>query len=152
MTELKESKSAGGAAVGSRPWPLADELTAPFWDAAAAQRLVVQRCTECALLRFPPSAHCSHCHSDGVEWAELSGRATLYSFIIDHRNMIPGFEGAYTVALATPDEVTDDSIRFVTNVPGCPPEDLRIGMPLTVTFEVVHDGVTLPQFVPEAGS
>jgi len=52
MTELKESKSAGGAAVGSRPWPLADELTAPFWDAAAAQRLVVQRCTECALLRF----------------------------------------------------------------------------------------------------
>jgi len=25
-------------------------------------------------------------------------------------------------------------------------------MPLTVTFEVVHDGVTLPQFVPEAGS
>ena len=40
----------------------------------------------------------------------------------------------------------------MTNVPGCPPEDLRIGMPLTVTFEVVHDGVTLPQFVPEAGS
>jgi uncharacterized OB-fold protein len=129
-----------------RPWPLADRLTAPFWEAAARHRLVVQRCSGCDTLRWPPSERCPVCHAGASVWTELSGNGTLYSFIVDHRNMIPGFTGAYAVGLVTPDEVTDHSVRFVTNLPGCRHDQLQIGMPLTVTFEEVRPGISLPQF------
>ena len=129
-----------------RPWPQADELTAPFWEAAADHRLVIQQCSACGLLRWPPSERCPSCHSGAPVWTELSGKGTLYSFIVDHRNMIPGFAGAYAVGLVTPEEVDDDSVRFVTNLPGCPPRELQIGMPLRVAFEEVRPGISLPQF------
>ncbi len=130
----------------ARPWPQADELTAPFWAAAADHRLVIQQCSACHLLRWPPSERCPSCHSGAPVWTDLSGNGTLYSFIVDYRNMIPGFAGAYAVGLVTPEEVDDDSVRFVTNLPGCPPEELQIGMPLRVTFDEVRPGISLPQF------
>jgi uncharacterized OB-fold protein len=133
---------------GIRPWPLADESTKPFWDAATDRRLMAPRCDACRRWQWPPAAECGECGSVAVRWVELSGGGTVYSFIVDHRNMVPGFEGAYIVALVVPDEVEDDTVRLVTNLPGCPPEDVRIGMKVSVTYEDLQPGVTIPQFVP----
>ena len=132
---------------GLRPWPIADEVTAPFWEAARQRQLVLQRCAACERFRHPPSSHCDHCGSDAAEWVDVSGRGRVFSFIVDHRNMVPGFHGAYVVALVIPDEVSDDSVRLCTNLPDCPPESVRIGMPVTVEFEEVRPGIVLPQFI-----
>jgi hypothetical protein len=38
--------------------------------------------------------------------------------------------------------------RVVTNIVGCKPEDVKIGMKVQVTFEDVTDAVALPKFKP----
>lgn len=47
-----------------RPRPLPDETSRFYWDAAAAGRLMLQRCRSCWLLQFPPDVCCVHCQSE----------------------------------------------------------------------------------------
>ena len=37
---------------------------------------------------------------------------------------------------------------MLTNIVGCAPEDVKIGMPVQVSFEDVTPEVTLPKFKP----
>jgi hypothetical protein len=39
---------------------------------------------------------------------------------------------------------------MLSNVVGCPPERVTIGMPVSVTFDAVTPETTLPRFVPRA--
>jgi uncharacterized protein len=130
-----------------KPRPQPDDLSRPYWEAAADHRLRVMRCGDCKTFRHPPSEACPACASSAVEWVELSGDGTVYSFIVDRRNMVPGFDGPYVVALVTPDDA-DTSVRIVCNIVDCPIEDVRMGMPVHVVYEDLDVGVTLPQFTP----
>jgi uncharacterized OB-fold protein len=40
----------------------------------------------------------------------------------------------------------------MTNIVGCAPDAVRIGMPVRVTFQKVSDEISLPVFEPVAGS
>jgi uncharacterized OB-fold protein len=137
---------------GIRPWPQADAVTRPFWEAAAEHRLVAPRCENCGRWQWPPEPACVHCGSTALRWVTLSGSGTVYSYIVDHRNMVPGFDGAYVVALVVPDEVEDNSVRLVTNIPGCAPEDISLGMAVVVAYSELRPGITLPQFVRKTTS
>jgi hypothetical protein len=44
----------------------------------------------------------------------------------------------------------EEGVRMLSNVVGCPPERVTIGMPVSVTFDAVTPGTTLPRFVPRA--
>lgn len=134
----------------TRPRPQPDGVTRPYWDAAAAHRLQVMRCADCGRYRHPPSASCEECGSDRMQWEPLSGDGRVWSFIVDRRNLVPGFSGPYAVALVTPVETGDD-VRLVTNVVGCALDQIHIGMPVRVSWEDLGDGVTLPQFTPAGG-
>jgi uncharacterized protein len=135
---------------GVKPRPAPDDLTRPYWEAAKRHELRVLRCTECGRYRHPPTLACPECAGTATEWARLSGRGEIYSFIIDYRLMVPGFDEPYVVAQVVPVEAGADTVRITTNIRGCPPEDVRIGMPVQVSFEALDDDITLPQFTPAA--
>jgi uncharacterized OB-fold protein len=40
-------------------------------------------------------------------------------------------------------------VRLMTNVVGCDPSAVHVGMPVTIEYEDVTDGVTLPLFRPQ---
>jgi uncharacterized OB-fold protein len=80
-------------------------------------------------------------------WSDVSGCGRVYSFIVDHRLMVPGFNEPYVVALVNPDEAESDSVRIVANIKDCAPEDVYINMPVEVCFEQLN-GIALPQFRP----
>jgi hypothetical protein len=113
-----------------------------FWDAIAEGRLVFQRCAACGALRHPPAPMCGECHS--VEWdtQESSGRGSVYSWIVSHHPTKPDAEPRVVVLVEL-----DDGPRFVTNLLGVDPVDVRNGMPVALSIEEV-DGVVLPQFRP----
>ena len=67
---------------------------------------------------------------------------------MNHQPWIPGFDPPYVVAIVEIDEQA--SVRLMTNIVGCAPDDVRIGMPVQVTFEQ-HDDVWVPRFEPVAG-
>ena len=86
-----------------------------------------------------------------LEWRTASGRATVYAAGVEHRPEAAGaaFSGGqpYCVALVE----LEEGVRMLTNVVGCPPDDVRCGMAVTVTWEPLSDGRQLPLFQP-AGS
>jgi uncharacterized OB-fold protein len=141
QARLKES--------GVVPIPRADNLTKPYWDAALRCEITIQRCSDCGRFRHPPSQTCERCGSSAYVWTPMTGKGTIYSFVIDYRNLIPSFDEPYVVALISPVEVDGDPVRIVANVLGCDVGRVHIGMPVRVVFETAAPGVALPQFVPD---
>lgn len=132
-------------AARTRPLPVADAVSAPYWEAARRHRLVLQRCGECAAYQFPPLPACRSCHSTAVAWVEVSGRGTVFTFTVMHDTLIPGLEPPYVVALVAPEEAP--ALRITANILECSVAAVRIGMPVGVCFQDLG-GVTLPQFRP----
>jgi uncharacterized OB-fold protein len=110
--------------------------------------LRIQRCSACQAYRHPPSDTCPSCKSDSYEWAQISGRGAIYSFIIDHRLMVPGFDEPYAVVQVVPEEAQSDVVRITANLRDCNLDDIRIGTEVEVLFEQRTADVVLPQFRP----
>jgi uncharacterized OB-fold protein len=120
-----------------------DRVTEPFWQAAKQRRLVAPRCGDCGTFRLPPTPFCPECQSTAVDWPQLSGRATVYSFAVVH-----GYPGLPDLTLVPAVVELPDApgARLVTNVVGVEPADVRIGLALTVDFHPINDGWLLPVF------
>ena len=118
----------------------------PFWDGAALGELRIQRCNACERFWFPPSNRCQHCWSDDVEWRTVSGRAELYTFTVYRRAYAPALKEQlpYVVGIVE----LEEGPRLVTNVVGCDPDDVRVGMPLQVIFRDIGEGFALHGFEP----
>jgi uncharacterized OB-fold protein len=134
--------------MGVKPIPQPDDLTRPFWQAAFNRELRIQRCIGCGHYRHPPAQACRDCGSEQVVWVRLSGRGEIYSFIIDHRLMVPGFDEPYAVVQVVPAEAQSDVVRLTANLRDCELRDIYIGMPVEVLFEERTREVVLPQFRP----
>jgi uncharacterized OB-fold protein len=125
-----------------RPAPVVTDDSKAFWEAARDHRLVAQRCRDCGRLRHPPRPMCPECHSIDLEIVELVGTGTVYSYAILHHPQHPAF--SYPVVAALVD--LDEGIRVVSNLVGVEPRDVRIGMPVRVTFEETADDMAVPVF------
>jgi uncharacterized OB-fold protein len=131
-----------------KPLPRIDEESRGFWEALARHELYVQRCRACGTTRYHPRALCPSCLSADTEWLRCSGRGTVYSFTVTHQNQQPGFREELPYVLAIVE--LEEGVRLMTNVVGCAPDAVRIGMPVQVAFDDVTPEVTLPKFQPTA--
>lgn len=81
-----------------------------------------------------------------MEVYPATGRATLYSYVINHRPRPDMGKEPHSIAVVT----LAEGPRMMTNIVGCPqtPEALQLDMPLQVTFAKQNDDITLPLFTP----
>jgi uncharacterized OB-fold protein len=113
-----------------------DDRTAPFFDGAAAGRLVIRRCEACGLWYAPDASGCAGCGTDDLAWVEASGEAVLVSWTVAHS---PAGETA-PLALVELDEGPWMYSRL-DGVPA-PSEEL----PLRVAFVHPDEGESYPVF------
>jgi uncharacterized OB-fold protein len=125
--------------------PRVTPVTEFFWTSGADGKLRFLRCDRCGYYVHPPSPVCPVCLGRALTPSPVSGRATVVTFTVNHQPWIPGFDPPYAVAIVEMEEQA--GLRLMTNVVGCPPDDVRIGLPVTVTFEE-HDDVWVPLFTP----
>jgi uncharacterized OB-fold protein len=130
----------------TKPIPVPDTFSAPFFDGARAGRLMLQHCTGCDRWSFPVRERCPHCFAAKLEWRQASGQGTLYTFTIMHQVMNPGFASAVPYNVAQIDLA--EGVRITANIVGISNDQLRIGMPLQAVFEDVGGNVSLPKFGP----
>ena len=130
--------------ITERPLPEISPLTEPFWSAAKARRLVLQRCESCAAYRFPPEVGCFACGSPKAAWSDVSGRATLYSWTVAYPPVLPYFQERLPWPVAAVE--LEEGPRMVTNLVDVAVADYRIGMALQVDFEDVDPETTLVVF------
>ena len=128
----------------SKPVPAITPDMREFFDGARAGRLMVQKCDSCGKLRFPAHDLCSKCNSTDSRWVHVSGRGEVFSFSIMHQLYHPGFakEVPYAVVMVE----LEEGCKFVSNLLGVQPHDIKCGMPVEVTFEKLSDEVSMPKF------
>jgi uncharacterized OB-fold protein len=131
-----------------KPLPRVDEESKGFWEACQRHELYVQKCRNCGALRYYLRALCPTCLSDEVEWVLSSGRGTVYTYTVTQQNQAAGFREELPYVLAYVE--LEEGVRILTNIVGCAPEDVRIGMGVEVVFEDVTSEATLPKFKPTA--
>jgi uncharacterized OB-fold protein len=126
--------------------PPASEVAAPFWDATRGRALVLQWCTDCEQPVHYPREACPRCLGSNFDWRPASGAATVHAVSVQHR---PGpgrdaADGPYAVALVE----LPEGVRMMTNVVGCEPDAVTVGMAVRVAWEPLPDGRNLPVFAP----
>jgi len=127
-------------------WLSPSPSTEPFWQATAAHRLVVPRCTTCGTFRMPPSPFCWKCRAQGVEWVDHDGAGTVYSFTVIRHAVIPQVRDALPLIAAVVELPRTGGCRLIGNVVDCTPEDVKIGAPVTLDWYDVREGTTIPVF------
>jgi uncharacterized OB-fold protein len=135
----------------SKPIPVPDEESRPFFNAARQGVLLLRRCHACTTYMSPTGGigtplrpRCVCCFSADLGWARSGGRGTLYSFALMHQVYDPSFadEVPYNISVVE----LAEGVRMTTNVVDCSNDELWIGMPLEVTFEQVSDDFAIPKF------
>jgi uncharacterized OB-fold protein len=129
-----------------RPLPKPTPETEHFWEGCRSGELLLQSCDDCSKTYFPPRPFCPACGSRCVSVKPASGKATLYSYVINHRPRPDFGEEPHSIAVV---ELAEGP-RMMTNIVDCPqtPEALVLDMPLEVTFETASDTISLPKFKP----
>lgn len=141
--------SASSRSGGTKPLPTRTAEAAPFWEGALQGQLRTQYCPACRRHQFPPRRLCMHCGGRNVGWQGVSGRGRVYSFTIVHRAPEPAFAAEVPYAVAVVD--LEEGGRMMTNIVGCAPDDVRVGMEVCAVFERVADDVALVKFRPAGG-
>jgi len=116
-----------------------------FWTSGRDGVLRFLRCRGCGYFIHPPGPICPRCLERDLSPEPVSGRATLFSFTVNHQKWSPDIEEPYVIALVQVEE--QDDLRLTTNLVNVEPDEVRIGMPLRVVFED-HDPVFVPLFEP----
>ena len=130
---------------GLQPTPTA--LSAPYWEAARRHELLLQRCTTCGRHLFHPRATCPSCGSDQLTWEPVSGEGVVYSYTVARRPTHSAFAAQVPMVIAIVELV--EGPRLTTNIVGCDPAAVSIGMPVVVDYIDGDDtDVTLPVFRP----
>jgi len=129
-----------------KPLPRPTAASLPFWEAAKRHELQIQRCSSCGAHIFYPREVCPECLSSDLNWMKVSGKGTVYSYTIAQAPTHPAFaeDIPYVIAIV---ELAEGP-RLTTNITGCQPEEVRVGMPVVATFDDVTLEMTLVKFRP----
>jgi hypothetical protein len=131
------------------PLPEADALTAPFWEACARHRLIVQSCVRCGSFCHPPLPVCRRCQSREFEWVESRGRGEVFTYTIAHHAAHPAVKDQLPYGVIVV-KLDDCGAALVTsNLVEAPVEALRVGLRVMLVWDDVAEGIALPRFVLE---
>lgn len=144
MTDDAVNASEVPAGVGELLLPVPEPGNQPFWDALREGELRIQRCTGCGELRHPPQPMCPACNDFEREWALMSGRGSVYSYVVSHQAVHSSLRERTPFATVLVE--LDEGPRMVTNLVGVSPDEIEIGMAVEVVFHAVSEEITLPLF------
>jgi len=131
--------------LGPRPTPAADDFGAPFWTAAAEGRLLIQHCPACGHRQHYPRALCTECGAT-PEWEEASGRGTVHTYTVIRQNGAQPFRDELPYVVAVID--LEEGPRMMSNLTGCPPDEVRIGMEVVAYAVLIGEGIALSFWEP----
>jgi len=125
--------------------PIITSSDKAFWEGAKRHELMAYKCLNCGTLYYPVT-DCVKCESPRMEWAKVSGKGSVYTYIIYHMAYHPAWKVdiPYNVCWIK----LDEGPLLMSNVVECKNEDLSVGMPVEVVFDDVTEDITLPKFRP----
>lgn len=131
----------------TKPRPVPTPTTQPFWDALAEHRIRIQYSPSSDAYIFYPRVLAPHTLADDLEWREISGAGTLYTYTIATRAVAPMFADEVPSVLAVVE--WDEGPRFSTQIINADPATLRVGMRVRPVFkDFPEDEITMLYYEP----
>lgn len=136
-----------------------DKENAAYFSYCARGELRLQRCQACDLMRHPPGPACPWCAGDVFDWAQVSGRGTVYSYTEVRHAVQPAFREhvPYMALLVELDEQRGkpsehEALRIIGNLASpegrlASPEVVRsvgIGTRVRVVFASAGSEIAIP--------
>ena len=133
-------------AKSARPLPQPWKLTELFWEAARNGKLMIQYDPVVKKYQFYPRSVSIFTGRKNLEWREVSGKGTLYSFT-DIHVAPPGFEDLAPYMIGVIE--LDEGVRMMTPLLGITMDDAQLGMRMKVCWQKLSDEITSPAFEPD---
>ena len=135
----------------TRPIPVLNEWTKPFWDAAKRGVVELQRCQNCGHFQHPPYPTCVNCIGtdlkfEAVRHAGLGGAGTIYAYTIMYHTGDKRFASAVPYASIIVELDDAPGALLAGNLLGAEYTEAKVGRRVEVVFEKLNDDITLPQF------
>lgn len=130
--------------------PKRNEHNRAFWTGGGDGKLMITKCTQCALWIHPPAADCPACGGALVA-RPVSGHGTVFTYTVNYQPFNPSVPVPYVIAIVELAEQAD--LRIAANIVDCEPDSIYIGLPVEVRFErqdVDGEPVFVPLFAPRA--
>lgn len=132
------------SAAAARKLPALEPDSAFFWTSGEDGTLRIQRCGDCRAWQHPPFPRCTSCGSEAVGPEAVSGRGRVAAYTINYEPWVPGLEVPFVFASV---ELAEQAELYVFTNILAPVDSVRIGMPVSVSFQQ-HEDVWLPMFSP----
>lgn len=125
----------------SIPLPVRGLYESKLQDFITKRCMHLQCCPDCKLYCYPAAPGCPNCFNMDLKWLPLSGRGTILSWAIFHKQYIPAYPVPYNVIAVR----LDEGPIMISNLEGPQPEGSWIGLPVTLVYVEVT-GIVLPRF------
>ena len=114
-----------------------------FYKNLAQGKLMAGKCTQCGKIHLPPRPLCDNCFSQTFEWVEVSGKGKLVSYTVIHIAP-PQFQelAPYAVGIIE----LENGLRIPGMISSVIPEQLKIGMDLSIEFGTCNTTQAWPQW------
>jgi uncharacterized protein len=129
-----------------KPLPRPNNEDREFWEAAKRHEPVCQRCRQCGAWLWHPLVQCPQCLSFDLGYEKISGLGKVLSYSIVMYNPSPIWSDVVPYVVAT--VTMEEGIRMKFHLVNCDPKDVKVGMPVKITFNDVTPEWALPQFEP----
>ena len=130
----------------TRPIPVPNEWTKPFWDAARRGVVELQRCQSCGHFQHPPYATCTQCVATDLKFEPVRGSGTIYAYTIMYHTGDKRFAAAVPYASIIVELDDAPGALLAGNLLEAPYTEAKVGRRVEVVFEKLNDDITLPQF------
>ena len=130
------------APPSGRPAPVPDAASQAFFDAARQGKFLLKYCPACSRYLGPQAEVCDACFDSAIEWRESSGSGKIYSFVLNHQVVHPGFKDLVPYSVIVVE--LEEGPRFTSTYDG-PNDEIEVDMPVRVSFEDLGE-VTVPKF------
>jgi uncharacterized OB-fold protein len=131
----------------TKPMPEPTPVTEPFWNALREHKIRIQYSPSSDRYVFYPRVLAPRTLADDLEWREISGEGTLYTFTVADRPTAPPWVDSVPQLLAIVE--WDEGPRLSTEMVNVDPSELRVGMRVKPVFcDYPDNDITLLRYEP----
>jgi len=124
--------------------PKINKVDQPYWEGAAAGKLLLQKCRGCGKVQFFPRVACVDCFGE-MDWIEAKGTGKIHTFTLVRVPRNPAFKE--DVPIYYINVILDEGVIMESRLVGDAKERVKMGDRVKVVFQETHDPkIKLPCF------
>jgi uncharacterized OB-fold protein len=133
------------ASLPRKSLPKINKVDQPYWQGAAAGKLLLQKCAACGKLQFFPRVVCVDCFSGDIEWVQAAGTGKVHSFTWVRVPRNPAFKEEAPICYVN--IILDERVIIESRLVGKGIENVKLGDRVKVGFqETANPDIKLPVF------